>query len=71
VYDSLQKLGLKKKGIKWLITKQMLFIYFIPTILGCGIGAFITYRIMLVSAVTYIEKVMVLVGGLCVLVFIL
>lgn len=71
VYDSLHKLGLKGKNIKQLITKQMIFIYFIPTILGCGIGAFTTYRIMLVSAVTYIEKVMALVGGLCALVLIL
>lgn len=71
VYDNLQKLGLKKKGIRQLITKQMLFIYFIPTILGCGIGAFITYRIMLVSAVTYIKYVMALVGGLCALVLVL
>jgi len=71
VYDNLQKLGLKKRGIKQLITKQMLFIYFIPTILGCGIGAFTTYRIMLVSAVTYIEYVMALLGGLSALVLIL
>lgn len=71
VYDNLQKLGLKRENIKQLITKQMLFIYFIPTILGCGIGAFTTYRIMLVSAVTYIGEAMALVYGLCALVIVL
>ncbi len=68
VYDNLQKLGMTQNKIKQLITKQMVFIYFIPTFLGCAIGAFTTYRIMLVSAVSYIGKVMILVGGLCSLV---
>ena len=40
VYENLRRLGMKKQNIKNLITKQMLFVYFIPTILGCLIGAF-------------------------------
>ncbi len=71
VYDNLKKIGVKKNGIRQIITKQMLFIYFIPTFLGLSIGSFATYRIMLVSGVTYLGKVMVLVGGLCTFVLIL
>ena len=70
MYNNLQKLGMTKGKIKMLITKQMLFVYFIPTILGCS-GAFTTYRIMLVSGVIYIRKTMELVGGVCGLVVIL
>lgn len=65
VYDNLRKLGMTRKKIKRLITKQMLFIYFIPTVHGCLIGAFTTYRIMLVSGVIYVGKTMKLVGGVC------
>jgi len=71
LYDNLQKLGMTKGKIKRLITKQMLFVYFIPTILGCLTGVFTTYRIMLVSGVIYIGKTMELVGGVCGLVVIL
>lgn len=46
VYENLRRLGMKQKKIKGLITKQMLFVYFIPTVLGCLIGAFTTYRII-------------------------
>ena len=49
----------------------MLFVYFIPTVLGCLTGTFTTYRIMLVSGVIYIGKTMALVGGVCGLVIIL
>lgn len=69
VYENLRRLGMKPKKIKGLITKQMVFIYFIPTVLGCLIGAFTTYRIMLVSGVIYIGETMQLVGGVCGLVF--
>ena len=62
VYENLRRLGMKQKKIKGLITKQMLFVYFIPTVLGCLIGAFTTYRIMLVSGVIYIGETMQLVG---------
>lgn len=65
VYNDLRRLGMKRKNIKELITKQMLFVYFIPTALGCIIGAFTTYRIMLVSGVIYIGKTMQLVGCVC------
>ncbi len=65
VYDNLRKLGMTRKKIKKLITKQMLFIYFIPAVPGCLIGAFTTYRIMLVSGVIYVGKTMELVGGVC------
>ena len=58
VYDDLWKLGMKRKKIKALITKQMLFVYFIPTVLGCIVGAFTTYRIILVSRVIYIDDTM-------------
>lgn len=71
VYDSLWKLGMTGEKIKRLITKQMLFVYFIPTVLGCLIGAFTTYRIMLVSGVIYIWKTMELVGVVCGLVIVL
>ena len=71
VYNSLERLGMTKNNIKKLITKQMSFIYFIPTILGCLIGSFTTYRIMLVSDVIYIKETMELVGFLCILVLIL
>ena len=71
VYNDLQRLGMKNKRIKELITKQMLFVYFIPTVLGCIIGAFTTYRIMLVSGVIYIGKTMQLVGCVCCLVVII
>ena len=62
VYNDLRRLGMKRRNIKGLITKKMLFVYFIPTILGCIIGAFTTYRIMLVSGVIYIGETMQLVG---------
>ena len=62
---------MKSQKIKELITKQMLFVYFIPTVLGCIIGAFTTYRIMLVSGVIYIGKTMQLVGCVCCLVVII
>lgn len=65
VYDDLWKLGMKRKKIKALITKQMLFVYFIPTVLGCIVGAFTTYRIMLVSGVIYIDETMQFVGWVC------
>ncbi len=71
VYHDLRRLGKKQKRIKGLITKQMLFVYFIPTVLGCIIGAFATYRIMLVSGVIYIGKTMQLVGCVCGLVMII
>lgn len=71
VYENLHRLGMKQQNIKNLITKQMLFVYFIPTIFGCLIGAFTTYRIMLVSGVIYVGKTMILVGGVCSIVFIL
>ena len=71
VYNDLQRLGMKSKKIKELITKQMLFVYFIPTVLGCIIGAFTTYRIMLVSGVIYISKTIQLVGCVCCLVVII
>ena len=71
VYNDLRRLGMKRKKIKGLITKQMLFVYFIPTILGCIIGAFTTYRIMLVSGVIYIGETMQLVGCVCGLVLII
>lgn len=71
VYDNLRRLGMKRKKIKGLISKQMLFVYFIPTVLGCIIGAFTTYRIMLVSNVIYIGKTMQLVGCVCCLVVII
>lgn len=65
VYDDLWRLGMKRKKIKALITKQMLFVYFIPTVLGCIVGAFTTYRIMLVSGVIYIDETMQFVGWVC------
>lgn len=71
VYNDLRCLGMKRKKIKGLISKQMLFVYFIPTVLGCIIGAFTTYRIMLVSDVIYIGKTMQLVGSVCCLVVII
>ena len=71
VYHDLRRLGMKRKKIKELITKQMLFVYFIPTVLGCIIGAFTTYRIMLVSGVIYIGETMQLVGCVCGLVLII
>lgn len=71
VYNDLRRLGMKRKKIKELITKQMLFVYFIPTVLGCIIGAFTTYRIMLVSGVIYIGETMQLVGCVCGLVLII
>nr|WP_303007455.1 ABC transporter permease [uncultured Anaerostipes sp.] len=71
VYNNLRRLGMKRKKIKGLITKQMLFVYFIPTVLGCIIGAFTTYRIMLVSGVIYIVETMQLVGCVCCLVLVI
>ena len=71
VYDDLRRLGMKRKKMKGLITKQMLFVYFFPTVLGCIIGAFTTYRIMLVSGVIYISDTMQLVGCVCGLVLII
>lgn len=71
VYNDLRRLGMKRKKIKGLITKQMLFVYGIPTVLGCIIGAFTTYRIMLVSDVIYITETMQLVGCVCGLVLIM
>lgn len=65
VYNDLRRLGMKRKKIKELITKQILFISFIPTVLGCIIGAFTTYRIMLVSGVIYISQTMQLVSCVC------
>ena len=71
VYNDLRRLGMKRRKIKGLITKQMLFVYFIPTVLGCIIGAFTTYRIMLVSGVIYIGETIQLVGCVCSLVLII
>lgn len=71
VYNDLRRLGMKRKKVKGLITKQMLFVYFIPTVLGCIIGAFTTYRIMLVSGVIYIGETMQLVGCVCGLIMII
>lgn len=65
VYENLRRLGMKQRNIRRLITKQMIFVYFVPTIIGCVIGAFTTYRIMLVSGVIYIGKTMQIVGGVC------
>lgn len=71
VYENLRRLGMEERSISGLITQQMIFIYFIPSILGCLIGAFTTYRIMLVSGVIYIGKTMLLVSGVCGLVLVL
>ncbi|OUQ20434.1 hypothetical protein B5E82_02960 [Lachnoclostridium sp. An138] len=71
VYNDLRRLGMKRRKMKGLITKQMLFVYFIPTVLGCIVGAFTTYRIMLVSGVIYIGETMQLVGCVCGLVLII
>ena len=71
VYRDLRRLGMKRKAIRGLITKQMLFVYFIPTVSGCMIGAFTTYRIMLVSGVIYIAETMQSVTFVCALVLII
>lgn len=65
VYENLRRLGMKQRSIRGLITKQMVFVYFVPTVIGCVIGSFTTYRIMLVSGVIYIGKTMLVVGGVC------
>lgn len=65
VYENLRRLGMKQRSIRELITKQMVFVYFVPTVIGCVIGSFTTYRIMLVSGVIYIGKTMLVVGGVC------
>lgn len=71
VYDNLWRLGMKRRGIQGLMTKQMAFVYFIPTVLGCLIGAFTTYRITLVSGVVSIAETMQFVGGVCGLVLVI
>lgn len=71
VYENLRRLGMKQKKISKLVTKQIAFVYFMPTVLGCLIGAFTTYRIILVSDVIYIKETMQLVGSVCVLVFVI
>ena len=71
VYENLRRLGMKQRNIRGLITKQMVFVYFVPTVIGCVIASFTTYRIMLVSGVIYIEKTMLVVGGVCGLVVVL
>lgn len=71
VYESLRRLGMKEEKIKGLITKQMMFVYFVPTVIGCLVGTFTTYRILLVSHVIYIGETMKIVGGVCALVVIL
>lgn len=71
VYENLRRLGMKQPRIKGLITKQMGFVYFIPAVLGCLIGAFTTFRIMLVSGVIYIGETMQLVGWVCGLVLVI
>lgn len=65
VYENLRRLGMKQRSIRELITKQMVFVYFVPTAIGCVIGSFTTYRIMLVSGVIYIGKTMLVVAGVC------
>lgn len=65
VYENLRRLGMKQRSIRGLITKQMIFVCFVPTLIGCVIGSFTTYRIMLVSGVIYIAKTMQVVGGVC------
>lgn len=65
VYENLRRLGMKQRNIRGLITKQMVFVYFVPTVIGCLVGSFTTYRIMLVSGVIYIGKTMQVVGGVC------
>ena len=65
VYENLRRLGMKQRSIRELITKQMVFVYFVPTVIGCVIGSFTTYRIMLVSGVIYIGKTMLVVAGVC------
>ena len=62
---------MKRKNITALITEQMLFVYFIPAVLGCVIGGFTTYRIMLVSGIIYIDETMRFVGCVCGFVLIL
>lgn len=71
VYENLRRLGMKQNKIKERITKQMVFVYFIPPVLGCLIGAFTTYRIILVSSVIYIGETMQLVGCVCGLVLVI
>lgn len=71
VYGDLRRLGMKRKNITTLITEQMLFVYFIPAVLGCVIGGFTTYRIMLVSGIIYIDETMRFVGCVCGFVLIL
>lgn len=71
VYGNLRRLGMKRKNITTLITEQMLFVYFIPAVLGCVIGGFTTYRIMLVSGIIYIDETMRFVGCVCGFVLIL
>lgn len=65
VYENLRRLGMKQRSIRELITKQMVFVILVPTVTGCVIGSFTTYRIMLVSGVIYIGKTMLVVGGVC------
>ena len=71
VYENLRRLGMKQHEIRRLITRQMVFVYFIPTVFGCLVGAFTTYRIMLVSGVIYIAETMRVVGAACGLVAVL
>lgn len=71
LYEDLMRLGMKRKEIKSLVTKQIVFIYFIPTIIGCLLGAFATHRIILAADVIYIQQVMNIVIGLTILISIL
>lgn len=71
VYKSLSRLGMKQKEIKSIVSKQIIFIYFIAVILGCILGVFATYQIILAADVTYILQIMIVVMGLSVLVILL
>lgn len=46
-------LGLKEKDLRKLIAKQISFIYFYPTVLGCAIGILMINQIILASSSTH------------------
>lgn len=63
-YQKASCLGLKKRDLKKLISRQISLIYYYPTVLGCITGVFMIHQIVLVSSSSHVGPVTMIAAAL-------
>lgn len=70
-YQKATFLGMREKSINKLISKQISFIYYYPTLLGCMIGVLMVNQIILASASTHPGAVTIIAALLALMIVII